>query len=70
MVVHHAHSEQQWIALRAFCFVLNTGVVRVEAEYSVQGRLGRGMIDYVILADDFTIVVLEVSRAPCFHAST
>ena len=38
-----------------------TGDVRVEAEYTVRGMLGRGMIDYVIMYKHFSITVVEVS---------
>lgn len=33
----------------------------MEAEYSVRGMLGRGMIDFVIMYQHFSIVVVEVS---------
>ena len=44
--------------------LLRTGDVRVEAGYSVCGVLGKGMIDYAILYQHFSIVVvLEVSQS-------
>ena len=42
--------------------LLRTGDVQVEAEYSVHGQLGKGMIDYAIIYEYFSIVVVEVGQ--------
>ncbi|KAL6751198.1 hypothetical protein V8C86DRAFT_2783257 [Haematococcus lacustris] len=52
-------SKKEIISPVIFAAAALAGDVRVEAEYSVCGTLGRGMIDYVILYKHFSIIVLE-----------
>uniref|UniRef100_A0A6T5TRE9 Uncharacterized protein n=1 Tax=Chlamydomonas chlamydogama TaxID=225041 RepID=A0A6T5TRE9_9CHLO len=52
-------SKREVISPVIFAAAAMAGDVRVEAEYDVNGTLGRGAVDYVIVYRNFSIVVVE-----------